>query len=543
MGNEINQISRPTSGLVKSISAWGAFLFGVHCISLSSSGFIPFSWVSSVWPGASIIGLLLIAMVMSAIHGFTFAGIGMAMPRPGADYVISSRVLSPLISYASSWTLVFFSSIVVGGLIAFISKGAIPALFHPISIIFNDSTFSEIANYSSSNFGSFIIGTICVIVTFMLMLLSNKWIVRILSFGFVLIILAWIVIYASLIGHTPQDFELAWNHFMSSTSEFGMFDKRVELAISSGMNYSTDRSTMTLAGLIMGFWIFYGYYIPTFFAGEVRRSDKSTVLVWASLLSIIVTGVIFILGSYFLQQMVDLKWIAAEGYIFNNPERVRDFVGHPVEGYPWITFYAAILNPNIYLVLFVAIAWIYTLINLAQTYFFYSSRVILAWSYDRVFPKFFTKVLPTSNSPIYCLIFIAILAEYGVFESSYGGPLSTQLSFAFFAVTTQIVSVLAITIFPYKFPEQFRLCPKFVTVRWFGIPRVSIFGIFTLIYLLWMIIASFLYPAVGVTNPINTLITLSIISVVGALIFLISKWTLKRREGLDINSIYRTPPN
>ncbi len=24
------------------------------------------------------------------------------------------------------------------------------------------------------------------------------------------------------------------------------------------------------AGLIMGFWIFYGYYIPTFFAGEVN---------------------------------------------------------------------------------------------------------------------------------------------------------------------------------------------------------------------------------------------------------------------------------
>jgi len=30
---------------------------------------------------------------------------------------------------------------------------------------------------------------------------------------------------------------------------------------------------MTLAGLIMGFWIFYGYYIPTFFA--VRSSRPS----------------------------------------------------------------------------------------------------------------------------------------------------------------------------------------------------------------------------------------------------------------------------
>ena len=35
---------------------------------------------------------------------------------------------------------------------------------------------------------------------------------------------------------------------------------------------------------------------------------------------------------------------------------------------PWITYYAAILKPSIVLLWIVAIAWVYTLINLAQTY-------------------------------------------------------------------------------------------------------------------------------------------------------------------------------
>jgi len=40
---------------------------------------------------------------------------------------------------------------------------------------------------------------------------------------------------------------------------------------------------------------------------------------------------------------------------------------------PWITFYAAIVKPSTILIWIVAFAWIYTLINLYQTYFFYCS--------------------------------------------------------------------------------------------------------------------------------------------------------------------------
>ena len=50
--------ARKSSGLVRTIGIFGAMVFGVHCISLSSSGLIPFSWVAGVWPGSSIIGVL-----------------------------------------------------------------------------------------------------------------------------------------------------------------------------------------------------------------------------------------------------------------------------------------------------------------------------------------------------------------------------------------------------------------------------------------------------------------------------------------------------
>ena len=110
--------ARKSSGLVRTIGMFGAMVFGVHCISLSSSGFIPFSWVASAWPGASIIGVLTIAMFLSLFHAFTYASIGSAMPRSGADYILASRTLSPQFAFASSFTLVVFSAMVSGSLIA-----------------------------------------------------------------------------------------------------------------------------------------------------------------------------------------------------------------------------------------------------------------------------------------------------------------------------------------------------------------------------------------------------------------------------------------
>ena len=535
---------RQASGLTKAIGVWGATIFGIHCISLSSSGLIAFSWVASVWPGASIFGLLTVAMVASLIHSYTFAAIGAAMPRSGADYVLGSRILNPVLAFAASWTLVLFSGVVAGGLIAWIPKSALPALLQPMAIIFNRPTFTQWATYCSSSSGSLIIATVFVLLTLGLMLLPNHLILRILALGLILGLLAWGVIFFSLWDVPgPQAFKAAWNHFMAPTSRYGSFDQRLVLAKAAGLVFSPSTMTMTLAGLIMGFWIYYGYYIPTFFAGEVRKADTSATLLAAGWASILVTWIIFAVGALLLGRLVDTNWVAAEGYLANNADQVTKVAGKEVLSLPWITFYAAILHPNPFLIGFTALAWIYTLINLGQTYFFYSSRVVFSWAFDRIVPSFFTYVHPRTRSPIFSVIFIALLAEVGVIDAAYGGILGTQLTFAFFAVVTQFVAVTAITIFPFRAPEQFRLSPRFVRARILGFPVITLVGGVTLLYLLWMVVASFLYPAAGISNPSRTVPLLLGLLISGVVWFLGARYYRKRSEGLDIAQIYqRVPP-
>jgi basic amino acid/polyamine antiporter, APA family len=525
--------ARKSSGLVRTIGVFGAMVFGIHCISLSSSGMITFSWVAGVWPGSSIIGVLTVAMIFCLFHAYTYAVIGATMPRSAADYTLASRTLSAPLAFAASWTLVIFSAMVAGSLIAWIPKTALPVLFHTMGIVMGNQSFTDFSIWSSTPIGIVIIGTVCTVITFFLMIMPTRTILRILEVGFFLGILAWVVLYFQLGTAAKDAFPAAWDKFMGA----GSYAAQIDLAKANGMVVNPNVGIMTLAGLIMGFWIFYGYYIPTFFAGEVKQAEK-TLLVgsWASL---IVTWAIFVVAAITLQRLVPLEWIAAESYLSN--AGVAN--ANPM---PWITFYAAILKPNIILLWIVAIAWVFTLINLAQTYFFYCSRIIFAWSFDRLVPEKVCYIHPTLNSPIIAILIIAVLAEVGVLDASgwlwAGSVMGAQLNFVFFASWTMLVPVLAITLFPFLKPDLFENASAFVRRKVGNVPVITIVGSITLCFLVWLIVASFVFPAVGGMISYVTLAILAGFIVSGLAVFYGARAYRLNKEGIDINWTFQSLP-
>ncbi len=525
--------ARKSSGLVRTIGVFGAMVFGVHCISLSSSGLIPFSWVAGVWPGSSIIGVLTVAMFFCLFHAYTYAVIGATMPRSAADYTLASRTLSAPLAFAASWTLVIFSAMVAGALIAWIPKTAIPVLFRTMGIVMNNQSYLQFADWSVTPIGIVVIGTICAIVTFVTMILPTRTILRILEVGFFLGLLAWVILYFQLGTAAKDAFPAAWDKFMGA----GSYAARIDLAKANGMVVNPNVAVMSLAGLIMGFWIFYGYYIPTFFAGEVKQAENTLISgSWASLLS---TWAIFVVAAILLQRLVPLEWIAAESYLSN----AGIAEANPM---PWITFYAAILQPQVILLWIVAIAWVYTLINLAQTYFFYCSRIIFAWSFDRLIPEKVCYIHPTLNSPIIAIAIITLIAEVGVLDASGwlwpGSVMGAQLNFVFFAVCTQLVPVLAMTLFPFTKPDLFENASAFVKRKFGKVPVITIVGAITMAYLLWMIIASFLFPAVGGRIGPGTLGTLAGFIISGLIVFYVARAYRMKKEGIDINWTFQSVP-
>ena len=527
VGLSSRDIVRGGRALVRGIGVLGATVFGVHCISLSSSGLLPFSSVAGLWPGANLVGVLTIAMVFCLFHAFTYAVMGTLAPRAGADYVVASRTLSAPLAFIASWTLVIFSGLVAGSLIALIPQSTVPTFLQIIGTVFNNPSLLDLAVTAAKPQGVVVIGTICTVLAFLVTIMPQRVVQRILIIGFVLGLLAWGIIYFQLASAQAGAFPEAWDRFMGAGSYAG----RIDLAKSLGMVINSNPGMVTLAGLIMGFWIFYGYFIPTFFAGEVKRPERS--LISGSWISLLLTWAIFVVATLLLQRLVPPEWISAESFLY-----VNKYSGLTM---PWIIFYSAILQPSLPLILTVAFAWIYTLINLVQTYFFYTSRIILAWADDHLMPKGIAYVHPQMRSPLVTLLIVAIIAEVGVIDAAQGGVIGSQLNFVFFAVITQLVAVVAMILFPYLKPDWFAKAPRLVRLKIGKLPVITLVGTITLLYLLWLILSSFLYPVVaGPIRPASLVIMAVFLGSGLAWYFLRMRYL--KQTGIDMKAVFGSLP-
>jgi len=120
--------------------------------------------------------------------------------------------------------------------------------------------------------------------------------------------------------------------------------------------------------------------------------------------------------------------------------------------------------------------------------------------------------------------------------------MGAQLNFVFFAVCTQLVPVLAMTLFPYLKPDLFENSSAFVRRKLGNVPVITIVGAITMAYLLWMIIASFAYPAVGGRIGTGTLGTLAGFVISGLIVFYVARAYRMRSEGIDIKWTFQSIP-
>jgi hypothetical protein len=123
-----------------------------------------------------------------------------------------------------------------------------------------------------------------------------------------------------------------------------------------------------------------------------------------------------------------------------------------------------------------------------------------------------------------------------------GSVMGAQLNFMFFATWTQLVPVLAVVLFPFRKPDLFENASAFVKRKWGKVPLITVMGTITLCYLAWMIIASFLYPAVGGRIGTGTIGTLIGFFASGFIVFYIARWYRMKKEGIDINWTFQSIP-
>jgi amino acid transporter len=512
---------------VKAIGPLAAFLFGAQCISPPSSGFITYAWLPYLWPGSDIITILTLGMVFSLIHAVTYSQIGSVYPRSGADYVFASRTLTPVGAFASNFSLTIFSGLVAGSLLAWIPSTLMSSYFFEMGVLTNQPYLVSLGTSLTSGTIVFLIGSVATLVTLALMLISPDKTVAYLKYSFYLAMLSWVIILVSLAMSNPNSFATNWDTFMGA----GNFEKVIATAQANGLTYQYSPAVASVAGLIMGFWIYYGYFIPTFFAGEVKQASKTLII--GSIGSLVFMWALFVVGAIFLERLVSTAWLGAEGYLFYAAPSAMTAM-------PFISFYAAVAMPNIALAVVVFIGFLLSLIGLAVTYFYYISRNLFAWSFDRLAPSRFADVR-SNGAPWFSVLIITVLCEIGLALSEYT-TIFVQMNFTLQAALMMLIPVLSAIILPWKNKQAYEQAPALAARKVAGIPIISLFGCVTLGYLLWMIYSCFAYPSIGgyVTSGVLEFIVCVVVS--GVIIFYAAKY-IRAKQGIELKYVYeRIPP-
>ncbi len=512
---------------VRGIGFAAVFVFALSSIALTYSGAIPFSVIAGMVPGGSLFGIISVALVLSLLHAYTYAVIGAAAPRNGADYVVASRVLSPALAFASSWMLVFFTSVAAGLVITYIAQSTLPVIFQVVSLITTNKDLLEYIPLITSPTNIVSIGTLGVVLVFILLILPSRVTHRVLSIGLILTLVAWAVLFFQMGSGQGPAFALGWDKLMGQ----GSFSNQLIQAANLGMATNPSFGIVALAGMVLSFWIFSGYFNPTLIAGEVQRPEKN--LLSGTWLALLVAWAVLVLAVFFVGRLISPEWLSAQSFLSLS-------AAHDGQAAPSLLLYASILKPSPVLTWLVGIIWVYTFLNLAHTYLYTSSRVIMTWAEDRILPDIFAFIHPRLHSPLIAVLMVSLLAELGVLAASIGGNSGINITSVLFLAITQVLPVSGIMLLPFLKKDWFERSVPLVRRKVGRVPVITIVGGASLLYLAGVIAAVLALPDRWQFS-LPSLWVVALMFLMGLVWYYGRRYTLKRR-GEDLDAFIKHLP-
>jgi amino acid transporter len=265
--------------------------------------------------------------------------------------------------------------------------------------------------------------------------------------------------------------------------------------------------------------------------GEVRTPFKTQLLggvgggvaYWIAIL--IITAIIA--GTTGLDFNRDATWLATQNATHYVPNQS-----------PVFTFYAFVCTTSPVL-LFLMMAGIVIIgAYLVPSQILYPTRMLFAWSFDRLVPRRVADVSPRTNAPIIATVITIIFCEgllalYGTGQITFINPI---LIFG----TICLAASIAATVMPFmpKSRGLYKRSPANQSVL--GIPVTTIAGSLGILFWVVALYVAFTRDAIGANVASNERIWIAVF-VIPAIYYPITKW-YRNRQGIDISSNFTELP-
>ena len=354
---------------------------GICSMMGASINVIPFMIQKNV-PGIGpyIVPAFLFAAIPAIFAAYSYAILSSSMPRAGGSYLYASRGLNPYLGFIASFSQWFGLSIVIG-VIAYIIVPFIRDVFYNLGLI-SISDFLEVGYVRLSI--SLILIWVFVYVNIIGGKLYRNTLIPML---FIMFALGSIVIVSGVLFNQNDFIEAVFEIEKREITpiQYKQFDWRVFLTASTLL-----------------FSSFIGFDAIAQTGNEAKNPTKN--IPRAILLAIFIVSIYYILFTISVYNIVPWNFVADESLI-------KDITAPGLLSYVLPPFW------GILIILGATIA----LINDLPAMILSVSRLMFAWSKDKIFPKKVSRIHEKYNTPHISIFVVGVVASVGSIGSHFAG--------------------------------------------------------------------------------------------------------------------------
>lgn len=526
--------ARNSTGLVRQLSAFDAFLFNQSLINAGLIITLSLLFVTAFYPGASLILASIVATVMALPTSFVHAFLAVSFPRSGGDYVYNSRLLHPAVGFAANWNISIWLLIYVGfGAYIFGQFGLAPA-FRFLGVTFSAPTLLSAANWTVAPWGSFLVGTGVVALVTLGYVLQTTLVARVQRWLFYPAVLSLLAIILALFGDSESTFTSRFDAYVNGA--FGIANGSTELLSRARfLGLGTDQTFSFVSTFVVFYfvanWFFWGN-ASTYLGGEVRHAERSQLVSLPA--AVVVTGLFVAAAMAGYQACIPPELIGAIGYLVN----VAPDQSAPI----FYSELAAVASGSSVVGVLIVLGCLYWPLVFVLAPIGPVARNILAWSLDRIIPDRFCTLHPRTHTPVAAIFLCATIAEVGLAMFAFFPAFSAMVGVVG-AFLTYILTSCSAAILPFRRKAGLPASPTRRT--WFGIPVVTAVAVLSIVALIVTQISTLSDPHSGISlspdvdagrgkgTPFVMLIVNLAIATSG-FVFYYAARIVQRRRGIDI---------
>ncbi len=484
---------REATGLTKDIGVLDIFVYNTNNQNIGIGVAFVLLLVPALYPGASMpwgtLFSALIALPMAAVYAY-FASV---MPRSGGDYVYISRTLSPALGFVSGWNWVAWMTLYVGIPAAFFGQYGLTGFFRMLGVSVGSRALVNLGNAFSTSWGIFIAGTLLILFFGIVFWRGTRIYFRIQNVTFALATLGLVASALILLTTSPERMTRAFNDYAAALGGPPDAAARV-VALATEQGYAAGAPSsgyQTLVSMTWPLYIVLYAITSSMLGGEVRQARKTQFLGMPVSVLYVTAWMLVLIGL--MVRAAGYELLGALGWLF--PEDLQSAAGMSfAPTYNEMVGMLVVGNPV--LVAFLGLSFIFWTYVWLPINYLASTRLLLAWSFDRMFPERIAYVNPRTHTPTWSIVLVGILGEVSLIAYVQGWV--TNIAGIFGWIVSFILTCVAAVAFPYRRPDLFETSP--LRERIAGIPRISVLGAVGVVALVVAEYTFWVDPIVGVQN-------------------------------------------